>query len=393
MNINLQELKAKLAEFKVYDAWQYAESLAQTILFMNASYALILKVYEHYTSTLQTVSQEIVQQAFENQGKPSALTSQHLSRTKLDIAGYEISDDVFLSKTLIEFFHYARLSLDVLCQIINTALLGDEGVDIEENLLPCKVLTELKTHDRFSRMCGILKDGNNNTALKYLKAFDNYTKHTRTILPFLQQEMFFGNKSTFEIKSFVYKKKTYPAIDAIQMISRVKEDTTDTIEKAISELIRQIPNGVGTSKRYQNVKFRILAKENEGIITAFEYVAFFLEVESSLSELKDTIQVMPLIIKPNGEIYSFILEINEIFISIRDKYEAGIIGVATAKPINNSNEWYRAYQVRPCDSAEFFRYYSTFSSKYPRLHINYHAMEGQLIAIPDESKQENGSAR
>lgn len=386
MSINLQELKTKLAEFKVYDAWQYAESLAQTILFMNASYALILKVYEHYTSTLHAVSQEIVQQAFENQGKPSALTSQHLSRTKLDIAGYEISDDVFLSKTLLEFFHYARLSLDVLFQIINAALLGDVGVNAEEFTFPNKVMKKLKACNQFSSLYDILGTGKNDATIEYLLAFDNYTKHIRTILPFLQQEMFFSNKSTFKIKSFVYQKKTYPAIDAIQTINEVKETTTDIIEKAIYELTRQVPYGVGTSKRYQNVKFRILAKENKGTITSFEYVAFFLEVESSLGELPDTIQVMPLIVKSNGEIYSFILEINEIFISIRDKYEAGIIGIATAKQIENSSEWYRTYQIRPCDSSEFFRYYSTFSTKYPHLNINYHAMEGQLIAIPDESK-------
>lgn len=393
MNLDMQELKTKLAKFKVYDAWQYAESLAQTVLFMNTSYALILKVYEHYTTTWQAVSQEIIQQAFENQGKPSPLTRQHLSRTRLDIAGYEIRDEVFLSKTLIEFLHYARLSLDVLYQIINAALLGDIGVNAEEFTFPPKVIKKLKACSQFSSLCDILENGKNNATIEYLLAFDNFTKHIRTILPFLQQEMFFSNKSTFEIKSFVYKKKTYHATDAIQMIIEVKEATTDIIEKAINELIRQIPYGVGTSKRYQNVKFRILAKENEGIITAFEYVAFFLEVESSLSELTDTIQVMPLIIKPNGEIYSFILEINEIFISIRDKYEAGIIGVATAKQIENSSEWYRTYQIRPCDSSEFFRYYSTFTTRYPHLNFNYHAMEGQLIAIPDESKQENSSAR
>lgn len=386
MNLDMQELKTKLAKFKVYDAWQYAESLAQTVLFMNTSYALILKVYEHYTTTLQAVSQEIIQKAFENQGKPSPLTRQHLSRARLDIAGYEIRDEVFLSKTLIEFFHYARLSLDVLYQIINAALLGDEGVDATKSMFPSQVLKKLNASGRFSRLCKVLESGISDATIEYLLNFDNYTKHIRTILPFLQQEIFFGNKSTFEIKSFVYKKKTYPAIDAIQMISSVKEATTDIIEKAINELIGQIPNGVGTSRRYQDVKFRILTKENEGVITGFEYVAFFIEVESSLSELLDTIQVMPLIIKPNGEIYSFILEINEIFISIRDKYEAGIIGIATAKQIENSSEWYRTYQIRPCDSSEFFRYYSTFSTKYPHLNINYHAMEGQLIAIPDESK-------
>ena len=64
MNLDMQELKTKLAKFKVYDAWQYAESLAQTVLFMNTSYALILKVYEHYTTTLQAVSQDSHQMAW-----------------------------------------------------------------------------------------------------------------------------------------------------------------------------------------------------------------------------------------------------------------------------------------------------------------------------------------
>ena len=44
----------------------------------------------------------------------------------------------------IEFFHYARVSMDILIQIVNAALLGDKSYPVSDKRLISKVLKELK---------------------------------------------------------------------------------------------------------------------------------------------------------------------------------------------------------------------------------------------------------
>lgn len=60
MPINLEEFEKSLAENKVYDAWQYIESLRETLSYMSVSYEMLLKVHEHRVSTLKSVENDII---------------------------------------------------------------------------------------------------------------------------------------------------------------------------------------------------------------------------------------------------------------------------------------------------------------------------------------------
>jgi len=83
---------------------------------MNASYEIICKVYNHRKNTLKDIQDEILIEAVKT-GK-SSLTADKLNRTNLLIGGYEI-DDFFLKKTSFKFFHYAKINMEVLYQIVN----------------------------------------------------------------------------------------------------------------------------------------------------------------------------------------------------------------------------------------------------------------------------------
>lgn len=60
MNIDFKLLEKTLAEHKVYDAWQYVESLNETLGYMSMSYNLINKVYEHRKDVIESTKNEIV---------------------------------------------------------------------------------------------------------------------------------------------------------------------------------------------------------------------------------------------------------------------------------------------------------------------------------------------
>ena len=113
------------------------------------------------------------------------------SRTNLDVGGYELDDIIFLRKTAMEFFHYGRVSMDVLFQIINAALLGDEAFDVEDKGLLGKLLKKLNQKPEFSTLLQLMDANKNDTRFQYLMAFDNYIKHIKTILISVKKQYFY----------------------------------------------------------------------------------------------------------------------------------------------------------------------------------------------------------
>lgn len=130
MRFDYKLLEKKLAEYKVYDAWQYVQSLQETINYMSISYELLVKVYDHRKRVISETGTTLLKTAMEKGS--ASIGEDELSRTNLDIAGYIIDDSIFLRKTTLEFFHYARISMDILFQIVNAALLGDKSYPVTD---------------------------------------------------------------------------------------------------------------------------------------------------------------------------------------------------------------------------------------------------------------------
>ena len=113
-----------------------------------------------------------------------------------------------------------------------------------------------------------------------------------------------------------------------------------------------------------------------------DYMSFFIEVEKDISELPGEIKVLPLIVKPNDEIYSFDFRFDKIFIKRKgaDENAENIIGYATLKSPINSNEFYRTFTVTTCDHTEYTKYLLTFKDTYSgKFNMNFYAMEGTML--------------
>ncbi|WP_312060005.1 hypothetical protein [Anaerotignum sp.] len=380
MDIDLKELQHKFAENKVYDAWQYVQSLMETLTFMNASYDLLEKVYEHRKAVLNEAAQEIFNDVLEHKGEPVHVTGNHLARTQLNIAGLEIDDTIYLRKTSLEFFHYARLSVDVLSQIINAALFGEDALPINKANLPKEVSKKLKSEKSFKNLRRIHSQGIRDIEIQYLYAFDNYIKHVKTILITVKNSFMIGTENEFQISNFTYRTNSYPSMDALLKTTKVKNNVINLIEDVLAELIIQVPNCVNNRNRFHSIHFKqVLQETDKGNIQ--KYVTYFIEVENDLNELPEQIKVMPLAIKPNNEIYSFVLNIDKIFISIKGKGESGIIGIASLQASKNSNNIYKTYNITPCTLPMYFEYIENYSKNYRNTTFNYFAMEGEIIIL------------
>lgn len=372
--MNLASFQKTLAQNKVYDAWQYVQSLNETLAYMNMSGELLEKVYAHRMAVLEETAQGILQNAVET-GKAS-ITEETLRVTHLDITGFELDDAVFLKKTALEFFHYARLSMDVLFQIINASLLGDSAIAVEDKGIIPKLLTAVGHEPNFRTLKAMLDTVKTAPEFCYLQGLDNHVKHIKTVLVSVNNSFILGNQNTFQIDGFSYGGTDFPAYDAIVKVREIQAYVNHTIEQILLETERQVPNCLDTQKRIQNLSFHMQVQEHGGT-SSIDFISFFVYIDNDLSELPTEINVYPLIVKPNDEIYSFDFRFEEIF--IKKKSDDSIVGVAKLKNGLSTTEVYRTFSVSPCDNLEYAKYLATFKQKYQSVHLNFYAIEGQIV--------------
>lgn len=231
MTVNFNDLKTELSKNKVFDAWQYVESLLETLNYMEMSSTLIKEVYNQQRNMLDRVSQNALEEAHCNPGKAVAVTHADLNETGITIGEIKISSDIFLRKTVLEFFHYARLSLDILSQIINAALFGDDAFSVETRNLPKKVSEKMESIPDFQNLYSIMNSALDNDEINYMRDFDNYVKHIKTILVSISYGMLFSlGNNVFSIKAFVYNGQPYEDTDAITKINAVENAVEDVID-------------------------------------------------------------------------------------------------------------------------------------------------------------------
>lgn len=387
MTFDYKNLEKVLAQNKVYDAWQYIQSLRETISYMEISFEMLKKVHQHRKDTLASVKTEKMKEISEN-GKTALMVSD-LEKTHLDVGGYELDDIIFLRKTSMEFFHYGRMSMDVLFQIINAALLGDEAFSVEDKGLLSKLLRKLTTKPEFANLLQILDTNKNDGRFQYLMAFDNYMKHIKTVLITVKNSIIIGSVDDFDINEFSYGGTVFPKEDALAKIQEIHDYIALTIPTILNEIVAQVPNCISNGSRIQEIHYKHVFTEREGK-NYLDYVSFFIDVPNGISDLPSEIKVYPLLIKPNDEIYSFDFRFDKIFIKKAGSDERDIVGVATLKNGVATNEFYRVYEVKPCTPMDFGLYIATFKETYTsgKINMNIYAMDGTMIFIKEEPAKE-----
>lgn len=193
---DIKKIEKIIAENKVYDAWQYVQSLLETLVYMSVSYEMLLKVHEHRVYTLQEVQQNILTETLET--GTSKLMVSDLQKTNLNVGGYKLDDVIFLRKTAMEFFHYARVSMDVLFLITNAALLGDNAINVEDKGLLGKLLKELGKKPEFTNLLSLMTVNKNDSNFEYLMKFKNTAFQESLLCTFynMKQSTFINQKQS-----------------------------------------------------------------------------------------------------------------------------------------------------------------------------------------------------
>lgn len=380
MEFDWKGFQKELAEQKVYDAWQYVNSLQEMLTYMDMSCVLVEKVYARRKEQLHSKEQEIFCEAAKNGS--AEITEDALHCTGLNIAGIAIDDRLFLQKTTMEFFHYARTCIDILFQIINAALLGNQSVGIEDSKFIRKVSEKLENSDSFKDLKALVDNNTSNKDFKYIRAFDNYIKHIKTVLVSVRNSFMIGDENTFIIRGFVKGGHLYQDKDALSAIESADTYVNQTVTAILSEVKKQLPNHIDDTKRVHDVMYKLVVQESDGK-TYPDYIAFFIETEDGLEELEPEIKVRPLIIKPNGEIQTSDFQFDTIFIRKAGTDESEIIGYAKMKKDQKLNDLYRTFTVKPCGREEYIRYIGSFKQEHPKFYFSSKGMQGSIIVDKD----------
>lgn len=377
MSIDLKTLQRTLADNKVYDAWPYVLGLLDSMRNMNLSFELAKAVYNHRKNEIESFNQSMLQKAAATPGTRVQATWPGLKSPCQNIAGIEVDDTILMEKSAVDFFHYAHMSIDSVCQIVNSALFGDQAEE-EEKVTSGNLHNKMASVQQFGTLSNIMDSGFLNSELVYAKEFDNFTKHIKIAAFNISNSIFFGNKADFILCAFNFRGTTYPEYEAIAKMDIVLQEVEKYIEAVLAELIIQVPNAIGTSSRYHSVSFKSQLREREGK-SYVDYVVYFLEVENGITDLPSEISILPLVIKPDGTIEEHILDMDTLFVTIKGQEEDGICGIAKVNHAQRKGAVYRKYTIQPATVDDFYDYYSTFKQDYADHKFQFKAMEGSFV--------------
>lgn len=351
---NLKESEVFLAENKVYDSWPYLKSLSEVISYMQISSATIKSVYKKRGSDIKESEKKIINRLYTN--GEVAITVNDLPQTVLDIAGVKISDSIYLKKAVIEFFHYSRVCIDLLFQVLNTTLLRENSFDNEDNLLIQNVTKKLQENQEFSNINCYITDNKYNEKYNYIREFDNYTKHNKNIPVIIENSFLCGENEEFKLAGF----KEYPAENVLSKVQELEEYVLSVVDNILTEVKRCIPLYTENSRRVQDVYLDVIGNKN-GMIESFCY---YIIVENDLSSLEDIIEILPVTVR-GGQVEVNNLNVDTIFIS-NDSNNKNVSVIGKAVLINQKygdNE-YRKYRVERCTIADQYNFHSTCKEKY-----------------------------
>jgi len=367
MSVDLKDLQLKLAEQKVYDAWQYVESLCKYIKYMRISQDLVIEIDKRRKEILSR-RLDIEKQKAKNNG--TNVIREFSKNTYIFIDNLQINDNLLQEKNILDFFHYARISIDILFQILNAAILNDDAINATDTKLICKFKNKLNslndpTYSNISK-----KINNILQEFEYIISTDNYVKHIKSIEILLSYNIFDYYDTTFKIEKFNYKSKSYESVDVISEIQDTYKKIYNFVEDVLSELITILPYCKMSDLRVQSINVEIQKISGNDIAT------FFIDTDSPLIISKDKIKVFPVSIKKNGYIYSSNINAKKIFIRLKE--DNTIIGYAVQDENDNIENSYRSYKVFKGDVTYYENYLNSEESKSAILNFNILAAENKI---------------
>lgn len=317
MNYFSRDYKKLLAEHYVFDAWQFIVNTQKNINTAKYCYEIINKlvsrVTEEHKDWIDNINEHISKAIEENIEVSINLGYDSLPQYKINIAGINVDYPFLIDKYIKDFFQYTRNAFDSIAQIVNSALLANESINIEKvdfNKITT-VLNKNRYSSKFPKTLDWLLKIQQREEFMYLSEFNNRTKHICDSKIIMSQNLL-NYDVLNKIGPFYKKGKQFEEQDICVITKTVLDFLEDEFVSFLGILTEEIKLDTFIEGRIHNLKFYFQQiKDNP----QSSFTVIYIEVEESIDELPDVLRV--LLVNNNEDVISINSDYEEIL--VRDK--------------------------------------------------------------------------
>lgn len=358
------ELRNSIIDYELFEIIPYVKSMFLKRKYMLLSYESLLHAEHKLVEKMQTIKLE-KEHELSTTGQ-TAWGVKDRARWNINIEGFDVDIMDYVSKGVWDFFHYARVCLDMIIQILNVTAFEPGNRKSGDLILIKDLYKQLPTG--YESLKALLKDFEQDENYKYIQAADNYIKHIDTLKVSMKTKNMLSDFDAFIINDFIYGKKKYEG----QVVSKITSDCKNFVINAINRFFDVFLNADTVAIKRRNIitdiKYESLTKGN---IT--EYISFFIDVKPDSTDLKeifggDVIYVRPISVDKEYNIYedkTFCFDKIFIRVSSTDR----IIGIAKIDTVDET-PYYKKYNVVACSNEEYSNYKTRFKDNYTRVRIS-----------------------
>lgn len=250
--INYNDFQKTLKENNLSEVCQYLESLWDTyVSYMPISFNIANKMAEIIFQGEKEFFANMENEFIKQSNGDSLVVSYRpkisdFPQNICNVEGVEIDAEVMFRKSVYDFFHWARICIELSYQFINVASLGSDRIDIER-LNEKNLKEKLKQKSECQNLLNMINEAIDNPEYKYIQAFDNCAKHIRLIHSEVRGiQITFGMKPPpkFTISAFSHKGHSYEELDTLEKIDRAES----FVREFIYQLLLEIYNIIQGSK-------------------------------------------------------------------------------------------------------------------------------------------------
>jgi hypothetical protein len=368
------ELRKALIDKGLYEVLPYVKSLYLKRRYMLLSYALVDNAEKQLINRMQSIKDE-KEFELETLGH-TAWGTKDRDRWNVSIDGLTVDIVDYVGKNVWEFFHYARICLDMIPQILNITAFDQNNRSKPDDVNIKRLIKSLPEH--YAKIRELLKSFQNNECYKYIQSIDDYLKHIDSVGIKIQTKNWMEDFDSFIIGDFVFRRKNYSKREIQQLLQETKGFVLNAIDQFFDELLDASKES-DFENRITDVAYECLMK---GRIT--EYMVFFVDIESpeTLKSFKDRgIYIHPLIVGNDYHIYDdSTFAFDTIF--IRQKQTQNILGVAHLDA-DSVQSFYKHYYVEPASEDDYSDFITKFKENYKRIRVkNILAFQGIERRLP-----------
>lgn len=349
-------VKERLIQLQLFELLSFVKSLYLKRRYMLLSYESVLHAERRLEEKMQTIKAEKEKELVEKGSTSWGVDDR--ARWNVDIEGFNVDIIDYVNKSSLDFFHYSRMCLDMIPQILNIAAFEPKQRKSKESV-SYDVIKELP--NSYKKIASLLQRISKDEKYKYLIDVDNYLKHIDIIDIKLKTKNVLEDFDSFVLNGFSYQSKQYGEKEIIGTIGEIKEFVTNAVDDFFGLLL----NDIKATKRKNQITDIMYESLMDGRV--LNYLSFFIEVPTECQDAvaffdSELIYVHPLTVDKSYHIYEDSkFDFDTIF--IRQEETGRIIGKAIGIG-DDDDSFYKSYRIEISNDTEYKEYIINFRDNY-----------------------------